>query len=84
MIKSEITGQMLFSVIPLKPIEINVRLELCNRGEFGLLSSRDKNRANTINVFFNKNRFRQTLGLCAVLDVHIELQGFMLDIYLEK
>lgn len=61
-----------------------MRLELCNRGEFGLLSSRDKNRANTIKVFFNKNRFRQTLGLCAVLDVPIELQGFMLDIYLEK
>lgn len=51
MIKSEITGQVLFSVIPLKPIEINVRLDLCNREEFGPLSSRDKNGANTITFF---------------------------------
>lgn len=51
MIKSEITGQILFSVIPLKPIEINVRLDLCNREEFGLLSLRDKNGANTITIF---------------------------------
>jgi len=54
MIKSEIKGQILFSVIPPKPIEINVRLDLCKRGEFGLLSARDKNRANTVTAFSTK------------------------------
>lgn len=37
-IKSVIMGQILFSVTLLKPTEINVRLDFCNREEFGLLS----------------------------------------------
>lgn len=35
MIESEIRGQILFSFILLKPIEINVRLDLCHREDLG-------------------------------------------------
>lgn len=54
MIKSVITGQILFSVTSLKLTEVNVRLDFCNREELGLLSSRDKNRANTVTTFSDK------------------------------